>query len=108
MNPIRRIRRIRRIAAVLAGLAAGLVAFGVTPAFARIVPPPDVPIITGGLAPAPPVQPATTVTRTVLVGGMPGWQIALIAAGAALLAAAVAVLAYRALAGRRKTVTAAA
>jgi hypothetical protein len=40
-------------------------------------------------------------------GGMPGWQIALIAIGAALLAAAVTVLAYRALATRRKTATAA-
>jgi hypothetical protein len=37
---------------------------------------------------------------------MPGWQIALIAAGAALLAAAVAVLAYRAWAARRRPVTA--
>ena len=33
--------------------------------------------------------------HTVVVGGMPGWQIALIAAGAALLAAALAVLAGR-------------
>jgi len=37
---------------------------------------------------------------------MPGWQIALIAAGAALLAATVAVLAYRAWSTRRKTITA--
>jgi hypothetical protein len=35
------------------------------------------------------------VTRTVVVGGMPGWQIALIAAGAALLTAMLAVLADR-------------
>jgi hypothetical protein len=48
------------------------------------------------------------VTRTVVIGGMPGWQIALIAAGAALLAAAVAVLAYRALATRRNAAIAAA
>jgi hypothetical protein len=39
---------------------------------------------------------------------MPGWQIALIAASAALLAAAVAVLAYRAWTARRRPVTAAA
>jgi len=39
---------------------------------------------------------------------MPGWQIALIAIGAALLAATAAVLADRAWAIRRKTVTAAA
>jgi hypothetical protein len=45
---------------------------------------------------------AVTGTRTVVVGGMPGWQIALIAAGAALLAAALAVLADRALTAHRK------
>ena len=41
------------------------------------------------------------MTRTVVVGGMPGWQIALIAAGAALLAATLAVLADRARAAHR-------
>ena len=35
------------------------------------------------------------VVRTVVVGGMPGWQIALIATAAALVAAAAAVLADR-------------
>jgi hypothetical protein len=100
MNPI---RHIRHIAAVLAGLAAALVAFGATPAFARVMPPP------GGFAPsAPAPAPVRTVTRTVVVGGMPGWQIALIAVGAALLAAALAVLADRALAARRRTVATAA
>ena len=44
----------------------------------------------------------------MVVGGMPGWQITLIAIGAALLAATAAVLADRARAGRRKTITAAA
>ena len=39
---------------------------------------------------------------------MPGWQIALIATGAALIAAALAVLADRALAARRRAVTLAA
>jgi hypothetical protein len=43
----------------------------------------------------------------VVAGGMPGWQIALIALGAALLAATTAVLADRAWAARRKQVTAA-
>jgi hypothetical protein len=41
-------------------------------------------------------------------GGMPGWQIALIAVGAALLAAALAVLADRVLAARRRGIPAAA
>ena len=48
------------------------------------------------------------MTHIVVTGGMPGWQIALIAIGAALLAAAAAVLADRAWATRRKTITAAA
>ena len=39
---------------------------------------------------------------------MPGWQIALIAAGAALLSAAVAVFLDRARAAHRKAITAAA
>jgi hypothetical protein len=39
---------------------------------------------------------------------MPGWQIALIAIGAALLAATAAVLLDRARAAHRKTITAAA
>jgi len=101
MNPI---RHIRRIAAVLAGLAAALLALGVTPAFARVMPPEG-----GGSAPPAPVPaPVRTVTHTVVVSGIPGWQIALIAVGAALLAAALAVLADRALAARRRTVATAA
>jgi hypothetical protein len=97
MNPI---RHIRRFAAVLAGLAAALAAFGATPAFARPLPP-------DGSAPSAPVSaPVRTVTHTVVVGGMPGWQIAVIAVGAALLAATVAVLADRARAAHRKTIMA--
>ena len=103
MNPIRHIRHIRRIAAALASLAAGLVAFGATPAFARVPIPPDV-----SAPPAPVPAPARTVTHTVVLGGMPGWQIALIAVGAALLAATVAVLTDRARASRRPAVAAAA
>jgi hypothetical protein len=95
MNPI---RHIRRFAAVLAGLAAALVAVGATPAFAKVMPPEG-----GGSAPSAPVR---TVTHTLVVTGMPGWQIALIAAGAALLAAAIAVLADRARAAHRKAIPA--
>jgi hypothetical protein len=43
-----------------------------------------------------------------MVGGMPGWQIALIAAGAALLTATAAVLVYRSWVIRREPVPAAA
>lgn len=53
---------------------------------------------------APVSRPAApAVTRIVVVGGMPGWQIALIAAGAAVLAATLAVLADRLRAAHRKT-----
>jgi hypothetical protein len=41
------------------------------------------------------------VVHTVIVGGMPGWQIALIAAGAALVAATAALLFARARSGQR-------
>ena len=105
MNPI---RHIRRIAGVLAGLAAALLACGATPAFARVMPPPGTDFRPSAPAPAQLPSVIHTVTRTVVLGGMPGWQIALIAAGAALLAAALAVLAGRALAARHRTVATAA
>ena len=98
------IRHIRRIAGVLAGLAfawLGLAA-AAPAAFAMIVPGPGG---SGSVAPAPP---ARARTHTLVVGGMPGWQIALIAIGAALLAAVLSVLADRARAARRQAVTAAA
>jgi hypothetical protein len=97
MNPI---HYIRRFAAVVAGLAAAVL--GATPAFARTVPDPGA----GYVAPAS--VPAQVQVRTIAAGGMPGWQIALIAVGAALLAAALTVLADRALASRRRTAAAAA
>jgi hypothetical protein len=101
MNPL---KRIRRFAAVLAGLAGALVAFGATPAFAMRVPPPGSGVTTSPVGTTPP--PAEV--HTVVVGGTPGWQIALIAVVAALLAATVAVLADRARSARRKVITAAA
>jgi hypothetical protein len=76
-----RIYRIRRIAAILGGLAASVlvVLTGATAAFAYAVP-----------APGGPVQSPARV-HTIVAGGMPGWQIALIAIGAATVAAALAV-----------------
>jgi hypothetical protein len=97
MNPI---RHIRRFVAVMAGLAAAVL--GATPAFARLVPDPGAGYV------APSTVPAQVQVRTVVAGGMPSWQIALIAVGTALLAAALAVLADRALAGRRRAAAAAA
>jgi hypothetical protein len=98
MNPI---RHIRRIACVLAGLAAGLLACSTAPAFAVVVP------ASGGGGPAV-APPHLAPVHTVLASGMPGWQIALIAIGAALLAAAAAVLLDRAWTARRNPVSAAA
>jgi hypothetical protein len=96
MNPI---RHICRVAAVLVGLAAA--ALAATPAFATLEPDPG-----SGYA-APTSVPAQIQYRTIVAGGMPGWQIALIAVGAALLAAVVAVLADRARAARLPAVFAA-
>ena len=95
MNPI---RRIRRIAGALAGLAGACLVLAVAApaAFAMTVPPFGV---SGAITtPAPPqVQ-----VHTVVVGGMAGWQIALIAVGAALVAATIAVLLDRARTARLK------
>ena len=90
--------RLRLLAAVLAAAACGLLASAaiVPAAFARVLPDPGGQY---GTAPAAPV-PATTV-RVVTTGGMADWQITLIALGAALVAAAAAVLFDRALAARR-------
>jgi hypothetical protein len=106
MNPIKHIRRFAGILAGLAGLAAALVAFA-TPAFASLPPEPGGP----GGAPVPPnpvPAPPPVIHTTVVTGGMPGWQITLIAVGAALLAATLAVLADRAWTARRRPATAAA
>jgi hypothetical protein len=114
MNPI------RRLAAALAGLAGALLAFAAAApaALAQSFPPrppgwdkhPPQPLghVAGPvLGPNRAGYPSVSRVHTVLVGGMPGWQIALIALGAALLAATAAVLAYRAWTIRPKPVTAA-
>ena len=98
-----RIRRIRRLTAVLAGLACawlGLAAASPA-AFAQNA---IIPVLGGGGG--APASAVPAITRVVVAGGMPGWQIALIAIGAAVFAAASAVLVYRALAARRRPVTA--
>ena len=119
MNPI---RPIRRLAGVLAGLTCAWLGLALAgPAAFAVGPPTPGPAdyITPGAEPpgwnphhlpyghwTGPVYKAPA--HTVVVGGMPGWQIALIAIGAALVAATVAVLLDRAWAARRKTITAAA
>ena len=97
MNPL---RHIRRITAVLATLAATVLV--ATPAFAMV------PVPGGGGYVAPASVPAQIQYRTIVAGGMPGWQIALIAVAATLVAATVAVLVNRARAARRKSAAAAA
>ena len=90
--------RIHRCLGVVAALGGALLSLAVAApaAFAAFAAP----------ATFPPPDPQTapgqeSVTHTIVVGGMPGWQIALIAAGAALVAAVAAVLADRAWAARR-------
>jgi len=107
---MKRIQRIRRAAATLAGLAIAWLglAFTAPSAFAAYVPAGGgsggSPSGSGTVTPPPVVH----VTRTIVAGGMPGWQIALIAAAAALLAAALAVLADRARSARRNAAMSAA
>jgi hypothetical protein len=91
MNHIHRIRVIR----ILAALASALLAAGTAaPALAAGLRPPP------GSLRSPPTPPVIR-TDTVFVGGMPGWQITLIAVSAAALAAALAVILDRARTARR-------
>ena len=81
----------RRILAAVITLAGAVLALATAPAaFARPLPPPDC-CASGADAPV------TVITG----GGMPGWQITLIAVGAALAGAAMAVLLDRARAARK-------
>ena len=91
------VRHIHRMAGVLAGLAVALLGSAATPAFASQPP----------IGPAVPLVPPAQVNM-IVTGGMPGWQITLIAVGAALLAATVALLLDRVRTARRKPTTAAA
>jgi hypothetical protein len=96
MNPI---HRIRWIASALGGLACALLACAVTaPAALAEIPPPG----------EHPVRHALSVpvrVQTAVGGGMPGWQITLIAVGAALVAATAAVLLDRTRIARRYAIT---
>src|SRR5215469_13632511 len=99
---------IGRLAGILAGLAgaAAAVAVGVPAALAPTLPGrtwllswPDPPLPPGWNKHPPLPDPARL--HAALAGGMPGWQITLIAA-AAILAAAAAVLLARTRAARRR------
>jgi hypothetical protein len=91
MNHVHRRHAIR----LLAALASALLAAGTAaPAFAAGLRPPP------GSLHSPPAPPVAR-THTVVVGGMPGWQITLIAVSAAVLAATLAVILDRARTARR-------
>jgi len=96
MNHIHRIHRAIRLLTVLA--SALLASGAATPALAASLRPPP------GSLQSPPAPPPATRIHTVVAGGMPGWQITLIAVGAALAAASVAVILDRARATRRAAV----
>jgi hypothetical protein len=109
-------KRSRRVAGLLTALGAVLVTFAstATAALAVNVPLPDGRAAAAWAAgfPSPnrggiydPVQSSPAAPVVTVVGGMPGWQIALIAIGAALVAAVCAVLAYRAWTARRQPLT---
>jgi hypothetical protein len=89
--------QLRRIAAALAAVTAGLLAWAaaVPAASAATILIPD-----PGGAPAPATPPAAPV-QVITAGGMPGWQITLIAVAAALVAATAAVFLDRARASSR-------
>ena len=90
---VSKLRSARWLGGLLAGLGALVTMLAVTgtAALAAQVPPPA----GGGVIQPPP-------TLAPVTGGMPGWQITLIAVGAALVAAVLAVLADRARSARRQ------
>lgn len=88
--------RLRRLATAMAAVTVALLASVVTipAAFARVIPPPGGSYGTTSVAPAP----SATVHAAA---GLAGWQITLIAVGAALAAAAVTILLDRVRTARR-------
>ena len=90
--------RLRRTIAALTAVTGALLAWATVPAAsAAIITIPDP---GGAYGPVPATSP-TAPAQVIAVGGMPGWQITLIAAGAAALAAVLALLLARAWAARR-------
>ena len=87
-----KLRSVRGLGGLLAGLGALVTTLVVTStaAMAMLLPPDG-----GGEVSQP-------VPLPVAAGGMPGWEITFIAAGAALVAAVLAVLADRARPARRR------
>ena len=94
MNHIRRIPHLVRFLGAFACVALGLVA-SAPAAFAIRVPAP------GDSSSVAPTGPSPTSPHTVVASGMPGWQITVIVAAVAVLAAAIAIALDRARAARR-------
>jgi len=86
-----RIRAISRLTTLLTALATALLAATAIPALAQVNPP-------DAGTPAPAAQ---LPVHTIVAGGMPGWQIALIAIAAAVTAAVTAVYLDRTRAARQ-------
>jgi len=86
--------RLRRLAAALAAITCTVLAATAVPAASAHTLVRDPP---GGA----PLAPVPAPAATVVTSSMAGWQITLIALGAALIAAAAAVFVDRALAARR-------
>jgi hypothetical protein len=92
------IKSLSRLGAVLASLAVIAVSFAIRAAASTSMIP-----VGGSGSPDGATAPATVV-RTVVVGGMPGWQIAAIAVAAALVTAISVVLVERGRTARRRPV----
>jgi len=99
---LRTATRLRRVTAALAAVTGGLLAWAaaVPAASAATIP---VPGPGGAYRPVPAALPAPV--RVITAGGMPGWQITLIALAAALAAATAAVILDRARTSRRTAST---
>ena len=84
--------RLRRITAALAAAALGVLAWAAAAPAASARPIPESDFGDSGTG---------TTVRVITTGGMPGWQITLIAVAAALVAAAAAVVLDRTRTSRR-------
>jgi hypothetical protein len=96
---MRTIKSLSRLGVVLASLAVAAVSLASSASASTTV----IPVGDSGNATTTDTGPVTVV-HTVVVGGMPGWQIALIAVVAALVTAFAAVLAERTRMARRRPV----
>jgi hypothetical protein len=101
-----RIHSVRRCLAGLTGLAGVLVAYGAAAPAALATPHPTLRPEPPGWNKHPPLPSPHGGAHTVVTGGMPGWQIILIAVAAALVAALLAVIVDRTLAARRRVTAA--